>query len=147
MKIEELRIHQQFLDEHNIVQSIAEIHENGTVIDTWGTKYKAENIQPMKDQPYITIDNFGHISLCLQSENNTLMADVDTIKDCGYNAMYIVLRPNNADGTIDIAALKESTTGDKNLEIKVWGNSFSEDPSETLTLYHEDICKALEIDE
>ena len=148
MKIQELRIGQKFKDDKNNIYTISELKiddttsfdtASGTVITTDGKVFKSSDIKPMENQPYINIDEYGNTSFCINTKAGIVMAESDFGTHAG---MYLMIKPNSSDGTtIDIAAIRDTPVNgesDEDMELLVFDDINSEDPTQTPILFASD---------
>lgn len=148
MKIQELRIGQKFKDDKNKIHTIAELKtipdKDGNLtcsaaITTEGITFPPDKIKPMDEQPYLSIDNYGNTSFCVNTKAGVVMAEADFGTHTG---MYMMIKPNSSDGTtIDIAAIRDTPINgesDEDMELLVFDNINSEDPTQTPILFASD---------
>lgn len=124
MKIQELRISQKFLYKNQLYEitglttipnpAVTAVHVESQQIMT----LSPDGIQPMPEQPYLNIDSFNNLSLCLQVGNYIYTADVDT--DADYKAMYLgISEKDNMENHADL--LRMRSTKDQNMtELHAW---------------------------
>ena len=90
----------------------------------------------------LEIDKNGQPTLSIECAAGTFYADVESQRNTAHNGIYLSFVPKNSTDSIDIAAIKD--TDDPNtIQLLVWGDVFTEDPSEELYLNVDTINEAL----
>lgn len=150
MKIRELHIEQKVLNsKNNKIIEIEAIHASGYIRDTNGNTHDIAYLQPLPETPYLEIDNYGNIMLCMNCAAGKLAADFDKPIDCGYTAGYLSIQPAGTDDRIELASVKHDTKDNNNKDIIIhtWDDPTDESPNHTFLITRDEICEVLEIKE
>ena len=92
--------------------------------------------------PALSIDGNGCQTLSIKSHAGTFHADVETRDETMHTAIYLRFTPEGMTESIDIACIRDIDNS-KNVQVLLWGDVSTEDPSEDITLFREDIEEAL----
>lgn len=144
MNIKDVHIEQKLYDtEMHSTFIVTEIYANGKLCDTYGTVHTIENIEPIKNSPYTETDNYGNISLCVNTPTGKLIADIDNPAD--YTTMYLSIQPTHADETIDLASARINSN--KDITICTFDDCSTENANHKFIIPYNDIKEALDIKE
>lgn len=135
MKIEELRISQKFLYKNQLYKIIGLPNPTVTAVHIESQQIimlSPEDIQPMPEQPYLHIDSFNNLSLCLQVGNYIYTADVDT--DADYKAMYLgISEKDNMENHADLSRMRNTNKPDT-VELHAWTHAPEDMPEHIGTI-------------
>lgn len=92
--------------------------------------------------PALHIDKNGGHTLSIKSHAGTFHADVETRDDTMHTAIYLRFTPEGMDESIDIACIRDIDNS-KDVQLLLWSDVSSEDPSEDITIFRDDIEQAL----
>lgn len=135
MKIEELRISQKFLYKNQLYKIIGLPNPAVTAVHIESQQIimlSPDDIQPMPEQPYLHIDSFNNLSLCLQVGNYIYTADVDT--DADYKAMYLgISEKDNMENHADLSRMRNTDKPDT-IELHAWTHAPEDMPEHIGTI-------------
>lgn len=158
MKTSDIHVNQKFYDKNKIIRTVASVNDKGFVTDTDGNKYVNGEIKPITGHVYTETDDYGHISLCLETALGIMVADADQLTDAGYSAMYLSIKGKHEDAEkTDIAAIKnawdetmfglkaenDGNVPNRNLEVKIWRNLGSLETTETFTIPEAEVLECI----
>lgn len=150
MKIQDIRIGQNFYDNNGVKHTVADIHSTshvqdgktvytGTIRTADDREYLPEDIRPVDGQPYLETDDCGNTSICLKTKAGVFVGSPTTGTHLG---MYISVKPDNKSELRDIAAIRDTPIGglnDKDIEFLIFGDVFKEDPTTSEIIFYDDI--------
>lgn len=96
----------------------------------------------MNNTPVITQDSNGLMTISIQCNAGVLHADMETRGQTPHNAIYIRFTPIGKNESIDIACARDIDNS-RDLDVKLWADPSTEDPTIEAIIYRTDVDKAI----
>ena len=104
------------------------------------TRYKLVRLDDDGSESIVmTAESENNQSLSIKTSVGTLRADAETAKEGGYDAVYLHFIPDGCPEGIDIARLRHQPENDQ-LQLDIWADPESEDPTQTIMLNPKEIA-------
>lgn len=151
MNIEDIRINHKYIDNKGTIHIAKAINgcNNPYIVNENDENIPVAILSPYTKEPYLSTDEFGHTSLCIDINQGTFIANIDTTEECGYNALYASFRPKNMEqdhpSGIDLFAMRDDPVNkisDKDIRILSWSDIYKENPELDYTVYRKDMESA-----
>ena len=86
--------------------------------------------------------NGNNCTIALHCPCGTFHADLETTEETPHNAIYLRFTPANKTESVDVACIRDIDNSN-DVDVKLWGDVFTEDPTIEVRLLESDLNEAL----